>query len=60
MQATKTPRMELESLVASRLRKNPMDGAALCADISFQEELNAGVRESLAANKWIQKLTGGA
>lgn len=60
MQATKTPRMELESLIASRLRKNPMDGAALCADISFQEELDAGVRESLAAHKWLQKLAGGA
>ncbi len=60
MQATKTPRMELESIIASRLRRNPMDGAALCAEISFQEELEAGVRESVVAHKWLQKLAGAA
>jgi hypothetical protein len=52
--------MELESIIASRLRRNPMDGAALCAEISFQEELEAGVRESVVAHKWLQKLAGAA
>ena len=50
-------RIELESAIKRRLKANPADSRALCAQISFEEELAAGVRESLAARKWIAKLT---
>lgn len=47
---------KLEDAIAKERRRN--DAWAGFIEISFQEELDAGVGESIAASKWLQKLTG--
>ena len=47
---------DLQEAVQARLDKNPMDSRAMFARISFEEELEAGMNESLAAHKWLERL----
>lgn len=47
---------DLEKAIQDRLDKNPADSRAMFARISFEEELEAGMRESLAAHKWLERL----
>lgn len=49
-------RKTLEKEIEGRLRRNPADSRALFARISFEEELEAGIRESLAARRWMECL----
>jgi len=47
---------KLEDAITKERHQN--DAWAGFVEISFQEELDAGVSESIAASKWLQKLTG--
>ena len=47
---------DLQEAVQARLDKNPMDSRAMFARISFEVELEAGMNESLAAHKWLERL----
>jgi hypothetical protein len=47
---------QLEAQIEKTSTKN--DAWARFVETSFQEELDAGVSESIAASKWLQKLTG--
>lgn len=47
---------DLEKAIQDRLDKDPNDSRAMFARISFEEELEAGMRESLAAHKWLERL----
>lgn len=49
---TKTLKQEIER---TRTRDDAWAGFV---EISFQEELDAGIGESIAASRWLQRLTG--
>ena len=51
-----TVTQQLEAQIEKTSATN--DAWARFVETSFQEELDAGVGESIAASKWLQKLTG--
>ena len=51
-----TVEKELRKEIARIRRNDPSNSAAMCAEISFEDEVECGISRAFAASKWLESL----